>query len=98
MIRTAVDSELWISWASLLRSYAAVHGMNRTQQAIVEAAEAKILVTVGSKWIRFTHTEMESSDGSKVRFALNEDGTVTLDGKMEELDFAAERTTRELML
>jgi hypothetical protein len=40
---------------------------------------------------------MESSDGSRVRFSLNEDGTVTLDGKMEEMDFAAERVTRELM-
>jgi hypothetical protein len=40
---------------------------------------------------------MESSDGGREGFALNEDGTVTLDGKMEEMDFAAERITRELM-
>jgi hypothetical protein len=40
---------------------------------------------------------MESSEGNKTSFALNEDGTVTLDGKMEEMDFAAVRVTRELM-
>ena len=51
----------------------------------------------GNTWIRFTHEEQEASDGSRVRFTLNEDGTVSLDGKIEEMDFAAERTTRELM-
>ena len=51
----------------------------------------------GSKWVRFTHGEMESSDGNKTSFALTEDGRVTLDGKMDEMDFAAERITRELM-
>ena len=35
--------------------------------------------------------------GAKTAFALNEDGTVMLDGKMDEMDFAAERVTRELM-
>ena len=71
--------------------------MNRKQQAVVEVGEEEIVVRFGNKWIRFTHEEMESSDGSRIPFALNEDGTVTLDGKMEEMDFAAERVTRELM-
>ena len=44
-----------------------------------------------------THGELEESDGSKTAFALNENGTVMLDGKMDEMDFAAERITRELM-
>ncbi len=30
-------------------------------------------------------------------FALNLDGTVTLNGKIDEMDFAAEQITRELM-
>jgi hypothetical protein len=92
-----LHTELWVSWTSLLRSYAAAHGLNNTQFAAVEAGDLEIEVRYGSKWIRFTHGEMESSDGSRVRFALNEDGTVTLDGKMEEMDMAAERVTRELM-
>jgi hypothetical protein len=89
--------ELWISWASLLRSYAAAHGLNSKQFAVIEFGEDEILVRVDAKWVRFSHGEMEKSDGSRSVFALNEDGTVTLDGKMDEMDFAAERVTRELM-
>ena len=94
---SALHSELWTSWASLLRSYAAAHGMNGTMQAVVEVGFDEIVLRVGSKWVRFTHDEMETSDGSRTAFALNEDGTVTLDGKIDEMDFAAERMTRELM-
>ena len=93
----AVHRELWISWASLLRSYAAAHGLNSKQFAVIEFGEDKIVVRVGGKYASFTHGEMESSDGSKTSFALTEDGRVTLDGKMDEMDFAAERITRELM-
>ena len=93
----AVHRELWISWASLLRSYAAAHGLNSHQFAVIEFGEDEIVVRAGGKWVRFTHGELEQSDGSRTAFALNEDGTVTLDGKMDEMDFAAERLTRELM-
>lgn len=71
--------------------------MSRTQQAVVEVDVDEIVVRFGNKWIRFTHEELESSEGNKVSFALNEDGTVTLDGKIDEMDFAAERATREMM-
>ena len=93
----ALHRELWISWASLLRSYAAAHGLNSKQFAVIEFGEDEIVVRAGGRWVRMTHREMESSDGDREGFALNEDGTVTLDGKMEEMDFAAERITRELM-
>ena|ERR1039458_835829 len=92
-----LDAELWTSWASLLRSYAAAHGLSSKQQATIEVEADEIVVRYGSKWIRFTHEEQESSDGSKTPFVMNEDGTVTLDGKIDEMDFAAERVTRELM-
>jgi len=95
--RQKIHAEFWVSWASMLRSYAAAHGLNSHQFAVIEFGEEEIVVRAGSKWVRFTHGELESSGGSKVRFALNEDGKVTLDGKMEEMDFAAERVTRELM-
>jgi hypothetical protein len=71
--------------------------MSRTQQAVVEVRVDEIVVRTGSKWIRFTHEWLKTSEGSKSPFALNEDGTVSLDGKMEEMDFVAERVTRELM-
>jgi hypothetical protein len=90
--------ELWISWGSLLRSYAAAHGLNSKQFAVIEFGEDVIVVRVGAKWVRFTQDGMERSDGGPAGFALNEDGTVTLDGTIDEMDFAAERVTRELML
>jgi len=89
--------ELWISWASLLRSYAAAQGLNSNQFAVIEFGEEEIVVRAGGKWARFTHGEYESSAGGALVFALNEDGTVTLGDKMDEMDFAAERITRELM-
>jgi hypothetical protein len=64
---------------------------------VIEFGEDEIVVRAGGKWVRFTHERQESSNGSKTSFALNEDGTVALDGKMDEMDFAAERITRELM-
>jgi hypothetical protein len=96
-ISLALYKELWISWASLLRSYAAAHGLNNHQFAVIEFGEEVIVVRAGGKWVRITHTEMETSEGARAIFALNENGTVSLDGKMEEMDMAAERITRELM-
>jgi hypothetical protein len=96
-ISSALFKELWISWASLLRSYAAAHGLSSNNFAVIEFGEDQIVLRFGSRWARFTHSEMQSSDGGTVSFALNEDGSVTLDGKMDEMDFAAERVTRELM-
>jgi hypothetical protein len=92
-----LHAELWISWASLLRSYAAAHGLNSNNFAVIEFGEEEILVRFGSKWTRFTHDQQQSSNGNASSFSLNEDGTVTLDGKIDEMDFAAERITRELM-
>jgi hypothetical protein len=93
----ALHRELWISWASLLRAYAAAHGLNSNQFAVIEFGDEEIVVRAGAKWVRFTHGELTKSDGSCESFALQEDGTVLLDGKMDEMDFAAERITRELM-
>ena len=92
-----LHTELWISWASLLRSYAAAHGLNSNNFAVIEFGEDEIILRFGSKWTRFTHDQQESSDGNTSAFGLNEDGTVNLDGKIDEMDFAAERITRELM-
>jgi len=81
----------------MLRSYAAAHGLNSHRFAVIEFGEDLIVVRVDAKWVRFRHGEMEQSDGGRAVFELNEDGTVMLNGKMDEMDFAAERVTRELM-
>jgi len=96
-VTTQLQRELWVSWASLLRSYAAAHGLNRHQFAVIEFGEDVIVARAGSKWIRITHGELESSEGARAIFALNENGTVSVDGKIDEMDMAAERITRELM-
>ncbi|MHB1699241.1 MAG: transcriptional regulator [Acidobacteriaceae bacterium] len=89
--------ELWTSFASLLSSYGAAHGMNGPHQAIVEIGNDLILVRAGSRWIRFTRAEILKDDGSGDSFRMNEDGTATIGGRTEEMDFAAERLMRELM-
>jgi hypothetical protein len=96
-LTTCVHRELWVSWASMLRSYAAAHGLNSHQFAVIEFGEDLIVARAGSRWVRITHAEMEASEGARAVFALNEDGTVSLDGKIDEMDMAAERITRELM-
>jgi len=98
LIDSTLHRELWVSWGSLLRSYAAAHGLNSNQFAVIEFGEDVIVVRAGLKWVRFTQDGMERSDAGPGRFALREDGTVELDGKIDEMDFAAERVTRELML
>src|ERR1700748_3844137 len=44
-------TELWVSLASLLRSYTAAHGLNGNRQATVELGEQKITVRHGDGWL-----------------------------------------------
>ena len=93
-----LHTELWTSWASLLRSYAACHGINAPQHAVVEVSAAEIILRVGAHWLRFTPTELEENHKSPLPFHLNENGTVSLDDlPEEEMDLAAERFAREMM-
>jgi hypothetical protein len=92
-----VHVELWTSFASMIRSYGAAHGLNSQHQAIVEVGSDLILLRVGSRWLRFTASEMTDESGRSLPFRLNMDGTVTIGEVTEEMDMAAERLTRELM-
>lgn len=93
-----LHTELWTSWASLLRSYAAAHGLNAAQHAVVEVSAAEITLRVGPRWLRFTPAGVEGSHYPAEHFQLNEDGTVALAGAQpEEMDMAAERFARELL-
>jgi hypothetical protein len=90
-------TELWTSWASLLRSYAAAHGLNSRHHAVVEVGADEITLRVASRWNRFTHEKFEDSEGNQFSFSLEEDGTVKLNGIAEEMDLTAERLAREMM-
>lgn len=46
-----VYAELWVSLASLLRSYTAAHGLNGDRQATVELGEERITVRHGDRWL-----------------------------------------------
>jgi hypothetical protein len=92
-----LHTELWTSWASLLRSYAAAHGLNSRHHAVVEVGADEITLRVGSRWLRFTHETLVDSEGHRFSFNMQEDGTVKLNGTAEEMDLAAERLAREMM-
>jgi hypothetical protein len=102
--------ELWVSLASLLRSYTAAHGLNGNRQATVELGERKILVRHGDAWInlerRGAQVSWQRPDGrvGKLEFTeagqlcgdTGEEGLVGKEG-LEEMDMIAERWARDLM-
>ena len=98
-----LHTELWTSWASLLRSYAAAHGLSATQHAVVEVSANEITLRVGGRWLKFTEYAMQHGSTQETGevpqpFALNENGTVAInDRPEEEMDLAAERLAREML-
>jgi len=93
--------ELWVSLASLLRSYTAAHGLNGNRQATVELGEDKILVRHGDDWLDLTRSGATviwlREDGSTGTLELTEAGTLRGQASEEEMDMAAEAWARELM-
>jgi hypothetical protein len=75
----------------MLRVYAAAHGITSTHHAVVEVGAEEIILRVDARWTRFTPSAMSTSAGATSTFALNDDGTVTLDGVTDEIDLTAER-------
>lgn len=104
-----VYAELWISLASLLRSYTAVHGLSGNRQATIEADEGLILARHGEKRLEIkrcgTAVSWMRENGSSGRLELTEAGRLratatdeAADGVgEEEMDMAAEAWARELM-
>ena len=97
MIDSRLHTELWTSWASLLRSYAAAHGLNATQHAVVEVSADEITLRVGGRWLRFTPNEVTASNRPPLAFQLNENGTATVGSQQQEMDLAAEQFAREIL-
>lgn len=92
-----LHTELWTSWASLLRSYTGAHGLNSTHHAVVEVGPDEIILRVDTRWLRFTHNSLSDSNNNLTNFSLQENGTVTLGDSNEEMDLVAERLAREIM-
>ena len=83
--------ELWTSWASLLRSYAAVHSLGRDQHAVVEVSATSITVRYGLRWMAFSPSAYTSSEGASQTFTLTESGRARVGDVEDEMDLAAER-------
>ena len=98
--------ELWVSLASLLRSYTAAHGLNGKRQATVELGEERILVRHGDDWLDLRRIDAtviwQREDGRQGKLEFTEHGRLreveSEHTGEEEMDMAAERWARELML
>lgn len=93
--------ELWVSLASLLRSYTAVHGLNGDRQATVELGETRITVRHAARWLELERSEARVAwrreDGTSGELELTESGRLRTGANEEEMDMAAEAWARELM-
>ena len=93
--------ELWVSLASLLRSYTAVHGLNGDRQATVELGEEQITVRHADAWLDLkrngAQVTWKRNDGRNGMLKLTENGRLRSAAGEEEMDMAAEKWARELM-
>ena len=97
---SAVYAELWVSLASLLRSYTAAHGLNGKRQATVELGEERILVRHGEQWLDLQRSgatvSWQREDGTAGKLEFTEAGRLRGESEEEEMDMAAEAWAREL--
>ena len=97
--------ELWVSLASLLRSYTAAHGLNGDRQATVELGEEHITVRHGNAWLDLKRNGAQvlwsRDDGRSGMLEMTEAGRLRGSESShpgeEEMDMAAEAWARELM-
>jgi len=94
----ALQAELWTSWASMLRVYAAAHGLASEHHAVVEVGAEEIVLRVDVRWVRFSRDVMTFSSGASQPFSLAEDGSVRIGDATEEMDMAAEAVARGILL
>jgi len=96
-----VWGELWISLASLLRSYTAVHGLHGKRHATVEWSEERILAQCGKGWLDLKRAgaavSWRRADGQSGELELTDTGRLRSAEGEEEMDMAAEAWARELM-
>ena len=100
---SATYAELWVSLASLLRSYTAAHGLNKSHQATVELGENQITVRTGDHWLSLNRQQDQilwtREDSAQGRFRFTIEGRLqTEEGQEQEMDIQAEAWARELML
>lgn len=94
-------AEFWISLASLLRSYTALHGSNRNSQAEIEAVGNTITVRHAKKSLvlqrHFAMVTWTRENGSNGTMEFTDHGTLRCGSADEPMDLLAEQWARELM-
>jgi hypothetical protein len=99
--------EFWISLASLLRSYTALHGMICKRQATVEHDTQRIYASCNTAWLELKREgatlQWQRADGQSGTMEFTEAGrlrSIELNRQQqneEEMDMTAERWARDLM-
>jgi len=102
-----VYTELWISLASLLRSYTAAHGLSGNRQAVIESDGVLIRAHHGKKLLELRRNGTsvtwmrENGKGGRLEMTaagrLRNTTDMSNDVSEEEMDMAAEAFARELM-
>ena len=81
----ALHTELWTSWASLLRSYAAAHGLNaRTTPSSKSAPTRSLSASAPAGSASRQHHAAKRAAAASLR--ANENGTVTIDDSADRRD------------
>ena len=93
--------ELWLSLASLLRSYTALHGLHQGAIAEIENDGQRISARNKNRCLKLERNNKMVTwmreNGSKGVLELTDHGRLKGPGYEEELDMAAEAWARELM-
>ena len=93
--------ELWVSMASLLRSYTAVHGLHEGIEAAIEFDPHRNMATNGKRWLHHERSNNAVTwmreNGTSGELELTDHGRLRSDEGEEEMDMAAEAWARELM-
>ena len=94
-------AELWVSLASLLRSYTAVHGLSGNRQAAIDCDDEGIVARHDDKWLELqrcgAQVDWKREDGSRGTLELTDTGRLRSSSGEEEMDLAAESWARDLM-
>lgn len=93
--------EFWISLASLLRSYTALHGLHSNSRAAVECDDEQITVRHGERLLILTrHREIVTwvrENGSGGPLELTDSGSLRGPSGEQAMDLAVEQWAREIM-
>jgi hypothetical protein len=94
-------AELWISLASLLRSYTALHGLSGNREASIEHDRNRIVARHGSRWLKLERkgstVTWKREDGGRETLELTEAGRLRSNAGEEEMDLTVEAWSRDLM-